>query len=92
MYSLKLKIQLLLQTTAPDTTTPETTSSDDPFEIFRQQVTTRHNYYRAQHQVGDLERDSELERIAQSEAEYMSEIDQFAFANEKYNGQYIGEN
>ena len=79
-------------TTAPDTTAPEPTNPEDPLEAFREQVTARHNYYRAQHQAGDLERDSELERIAQAAAEHMVEIDNFYFTTETYNGQYIGKN
>ncbi len=44
-------------------------------EKFRKEITERHNYYRKEHNVGELERDSELEKIAQNAAEYMSEID-----------------
>lgn len=86
-------------TTAPDTTAPDTTEqqatvtpSDDPLEIFREEITERHNYYRAQHQVGNLVRDSELERIAQEAAEYMIQTDSFYFTSEKYYGKSIGQN
>lgn len=79
-------------TTSSDTTSPDTTDPDSPLEAFRIQVTERHNYYRAQHQVGNLERDSELERIAQAAAEHMIEIDNFYYTTETYNGQYIGKN
>ena len=83
------------ETTAPETTAPDTTSPtapEDPLEVFRLQVTARHNYYRAQHQVGNLQRDSLLESIAQAAAEHMVEIDNFYFTTETYNGQYIGKN
>ena len=79
-------------TTAPDTTAPDTTDPESPLEAFRIQVTARHNYYRAQHQVGNLQRDAELERIAQTAAEHMVEIDNFYFTTETYNGKYIGQN
>ena len=78
-------------TTAPDTTAPET-APEDPLEAFRLQATARHNYYRAQHQAGNLQRDSLLESIAQAAAEHMVEIDNFYFTTETYNGQYIGKN
>lgn len=87
------------ETTAPETTAPETTAPDTTatntnpaLETFREQITARHNYYRAQHQVGNLQRDSELERIAQAAAEHMIEIDNFYFTTETYNGNYIGKN
>ena len=79
-------------TTSPDTTAPDTTDPEDPLEAFRLQVTERHNYYRAQHQVGNLQRDSLLEGIAQRAAEHMVEIDNFYFTTETYNGQSIGKN
>lgn len=86
-------------TADPDTTNPDTTNPDssvpdtDPaLETFREQITDRHNYYRAQHQVGNLQRDSTLERIAQDAAKHMVEIDNFYFTTETYNGQYIGKN
>lgn len=78
--------------TSSDTTSPDTTDPDSPLEPFRVQITERHNYYRAQHQVGNLERDSELERIAQAAAEHMVEIDNFYYTTETYDGQYIGKN
>ena len=77
-------------TTAPDTTAPATTDPNDPLEVFREEITARHNYYRVQHQVGDLERDSELERIALEASEHMVEIDSFSYPTAKYNGKSIG--
>ena len=61
-------------------------------ETFRADALTRHNYYRNQHQVGNLLRDTTLERIAQENAEYMIQTKSFHFTEEKYNGNYIGEN
>ena len=80
-------------TTAPDTTTPGTTTvTNVDLETFRADALTRHNYYRNQHQVGNLLRDTTLERIAQENAEYMIQTKSFHFTEEKYNGNYIGEN
>lgn len=61
-------------------------------EKFRNEITAQHNYYRNQHQTGNLERDIELERIAQDAAEHMVEINNFYFTSETYNGDYIGKN
>lgn len=58
-------------TTIPDTAASDTIT-DLALEIFREQITARHNYYRAQHRVGILQRDSELERIAQDAADYIN--------------------
>ncbi len=77
--------------TTQDTTKEETTTNSE-LETFRNEITAQHNLYRSQHQVGDLERDDELERIAQKAAEYMVEIDGFYFTTDTYNGKYIGKN
>ena len=74
----------------PDTTAP--TSGDSELEKFRKTILNKHNYYRGLHQVGNLKRDTTLERIAQDTAEYMKQIDNFSFATEKYNGKAIGQN
>lgn len=60
-------------------------------EKFRKEITERHNYYRKQHNVGELKRDSELEKIAQDAAEYMLEIGSVCPTDEKYNGEYISQ-
>ena len=73
-------------------TEPENASTSPELENFRNAITNRHNYYRNQHQAGNLERDSELERIAQEAAEHMVEIDNFYFTTATYNGNYIGKN
>ena len=75
---------------AEDTTAP--VEGDSDLEKFRKTILNKHNYYRGLHQVGNLQRDATLERIAQNTAEYMKQIDNFYFANEKYNGKSIGQN
>ena len=70
--------------------TSDSSSIDPELETFRNEITDKHNYYRNLHQVGDLERDSVLETIAQESAEYMAEIDSFSFPSATYNGNYIG--
>lgn len=70
---------------------PEPTP-DEKLEQFKNDVTKRHNYYRAQHQAEDLERDSLLEKISQEAAEHMLEIDDFYLPEDKYNGDFIGMN
>ena len=81
-------------TTVEDTTTQEDTSAssstDSVLETFRNEVTAKHNYYRNLHQVGDLERDSVLEKIAQDASDYMVKIGSFSYPSETYNGNYIG--
>ena len=44
----------------------EASDSKKVLEKFRKEITERHNYYRKEHNVGELERDSELEKIAQN--------------------------
>ena len=44
-------------------------------EKFRDEITERHNYYRRQHGVGEVERDSELEKIAQNSAKEIAEYE-----------------
>ena len=80
-----------------DSTKEETTDApvkeeDSELEKFRKSILEKHNYYRNLHQVGNLERDSTLESIAQKTAEYMKQIDNFYFAKDKYNGKPIGQN
>ena len=84
-----------------DTTVEDTTQSDNTsgssstnteLETFRNEVTAKHNYYRSNHQVGNLVRDTQLENIAQEHAEYMAQADSFSFPSSTYNGEYIGKN
>ena len=72
-----------------DTTTVDT---NPELETFRTDALNRHNYYRALHQVDDLERDSKLEKIAQENAEYMIKAKSFHFSDGDYDGKYFGEN
>ena len=64
--------------------------TDEQLEQFRKDALARHNFYRAQHNAGDLVRSAKLEKIAQEAAEYMVKIDNFHFPEEKYNNDYIG--
>ena len=84
-----------VDTTSEDTTTVQedtsaSSSTDSVLETFRNEVTAKHNYYRNLHQVGDLERDSVLEKIAQDASDYMVKIGSFSYPSETYNGNYIG--
>ena len=79
-------------TDAPVTDAPVEDESDCELEKFRKTILTKHNYYRKLHQVGNLVRDPTLESIAQKTAEYMKKIDNFSFANDKYQGKPIGQN
>ncbi len=67
-------------------------SDEKELEKFRNDALKRHNYYRAQHKVGNLERDTDLEKIAQKNVDYMIQSNSFHFTDEKYNGEYVGEN
>ena len=79
-------------TAAPDTTVPDTVD-DDALEKYRESAKNRHNELRAEHQVGNLVRDAELERLALLNAKDMLEKDTYIFNAEKYtDGGYIGEN
>ena len=68
------------------------TSSDPLLEKFREDILARHNYYRKKHQVANLKRDSKLEKIAQNSADIMKSTNNWYFTEEKYKGQYIGQN
>ena len=74
---------------APDTTSP---TGNPELEQFRQSILIKHNYYRGLHQVGNLQRDSTLEAIAQKTADEMIKKDNFIFSSDKYNGKKIGQN
>lgn len=63
----------------------------DP-EQFREELLNRHNYYRARHQVGNLERDAKLEEIAQQAADTMAKEDNWYFTEQKYNGEEVQQN
>lgn len=69
----------------------EPINEEDALETFREKMIERHNYYRKEHQVEELERNSELEKIAQETAEYMLEFDQIFTTKEKYKGDFLGQ-
>ena len=62
-------------------------------EKFRDEITERHNYYRRQHGVGEVERDSELEKIAQNSAKEIAEYEGIDIkkTTEKYEGKNVCE-
>lgn len=61
-------------------------------ETIRNNLLTRHNYYREIHQVDNLSRNSEIETIAQNYSEYLTENKKFEHSGNKYNGLKLGEN
>ena len=65
---------------------------DTPLEKFRKEMTEKHNKYRKEHNAGELERDSKLEKIAQENAENMLETDSTFYTTEKYDGEKVGQN
>ena len=69
----------------------EDVSDSKTLEKFRNEITERHNYYRKKHNVGELERDSKLEKIAQEVVENMANIDSIYYTSEKYNEETIGQ-
>ena len=74
------------------TDTSDIEKEEDSLEKFRKEITEKHNYYRKQHNTGELERDSKLEKIAQEHAEYMLETDSISFTSKSYFGEKIGQN
>lgn len=73
-----------------DDTPDSSKATDAKLEKFRSEALVRHNFYRAQHNAGDLVRSAKLEKIAQDAAEYMVKINNFHFPEDKYNDEYIG--
>ena len=61
-------------------------------EKFKDQLLNRHNFYRARHQVGNLERDAKLEEIAKQTADTMAKEDNWYFTDQKYNGEDVQQN
>lgn len=61
-------------------------------ETLRNQILSRHNTYRAQHQVGNLVRNSAVETIAQDYSEYLAANGKFEHSGNKFNGNSLGEN
>ena len=61
-------------------------------ETLRSQILSRHNTYRKQHQVGNLVRNSEIEKIAQKYSEQLAASGEFKHSSNKFNGNSLGEN
>ena len=61
-------------------------------ETIRNQMLTRHNYYRPQHQVNDLTRVAAIESIAQSYSNSLVTLGYLQHSSNKYLGNNLGEN
>ena len=72
----------------------EDADSKKALEKFRDEITEIHNYYRKLHGVGEVERDSELEKIAQNSAKEIAEYEgiELKKTTEKYEGNNVCEN
>ena len=53
-------------------------------ETERQEMLTQHNFYRSLHQVSDLVRSSDIEKIAQNYSEYLTSIGYLAHSESDY--------
>ena len=91
-YNNVFPIQAIKKEEKSENLVEDVSESNEPLEKFRNEITERHNYYRKEHYVGELQRDPELEKLAQDVAEYMSEIDSIYYNYEKYNEQTISKN
>ena len=61
-------------------------------ETIRKNILENHNYHRRRHQVGDLTRNSEIEKIAQSYSEKLASTGEFNHSGNTYKGTKLGEN
>ena len=61
-------------------------------ETIRKNILENHNYHRRRHQVGDLTRNSEIEKIAQSYSEKLASTGEFKHSGNTYKGTKLGEN
>ena len=61
-------------------------------EKYRKTILDNHNYYRKKHQVGQLTRNSDLEKIAQSHAEKLMQGQSYQDTENVYKKEKIGEN
>lgn len=61
-------------------------------ETLRNNMLSRHNTYRKKHQVGNLVRNSEVEKIAQAYSEKLAASGQFQHSGNSFNGNPLGEN
>ena len=58
----------------------------------RTNILNRHNLYRKAHHVGNLARSSDLETIAQAYSKKLANTGVLQHSNNKYKGNYMGEN
>ena len=65
---------------------------DFDLEEVRNDLRDRHNFYRAKHQLGNLERLQALESIAQDYSQILVTLGHLEHSGNKLNGEYIGEN
>jgi len=61
-------------------------------ETVRKDLLDKHNFYRAKHQVPNLQRLAQLETIAQSYSEKLVSLGYLVHSSNTLNGEYIGEN
>ena len=61
-------------------------------ETVRKDLLDKHNFYRAKHQVTNLQRLAQLETIAQSYSEKLVSLGYLVHSSNTLNGEYIGEN
>ena len=61
-------------------------------EAIRKNILTNHNKYRKLHQVEDLKRNSDIEKIAQEYSEYLASINKLVHSKNTYKGSSLGEN
>ena len=61
-------------------------------EKIRKTILTHHNNYRKKHQVGNLVRNSEIEKIAQAYSEKLSAVCGRGHSGNKYKNEPLGEN
>ena len=66
--------------------------SDINLEKFRNDILKNHNYHRKRHQVANLERNSEIEKIAQDYSHKMASKNSMVPSENIYNNSYLGEN
>ena len=66
--------------------------ADLDLESLRNAILTRHNFYRKQHQVGDLVRNTDIDAISQDYSEKLAASGQFQHSGNKFNGNALGEN
>ena len=64
-------------------------SADLDLEKIRADILNNHNYHRKRHQVDSLERNSEIEKVAQDYSEYQASIDQMKHSNNKKYGENL---